>query len=327
MLIETFAALKNYWFYVGWYSDHPALYACHSSPVHARIIAALDEIGSTRAAAIVPQLIRSVPTDPDRALFPQNDDYETVVGRLIRRSARGNEVSESCLALLGDPSAKPAEDIKDALSTTHPAWGGHPGPENRAAQILSLTCRDRTDEPRVRAAFTCFRARPEEPISRTLGNPTWTPIRHWTLFYLARALGNLGDRASVDTLAAVLSDDLNEARHGRPDPSQPEIHLLHLDYTPCWRAAAAWALGEIADRRAQPALLRAVRNLDNAVDVRHAAARAFGKIAGPSDLAELNKLAADYPEISVRKVLQSACARLGGTKTEDSTLAQRSQSR
>ena len=311
-LLDTFAALKDYWHYVGWYSDHPALYACHSSPLHARIIAALDAIGSTRAAAIVPQLIRSVPTDPDRALFPQNDDYELLVGRLIRRSGRGNEVVENCLALLGDPTAKPTEDLNAALSKTHPAWGGHPGPENRSAQILSLTCRDKADEPRVRAAFARFRARPEEAISRTLGNPTWTPVRHWTLFYLARALGNLHDPASLDTLAAVLSDDLNEARHGRPDPSQPEIHLLQLDYTPCWRAASAWALGEIGERRARPALLGAVRNLTNATDVRHAAAEALGKLAEPSDLAELTKLAADYPEVSVRKVLQAACARIGG---------------
>jgi HEAT repeat protein len=367
-LIETFAALKDYWHYVGWYSDHPALYACHSSPVHARIIEALDALGSTRAAGIVPQLIRSVPTDPDRGLFLQNDDYETLVGRLIRRSGRGGEVVEACLALLGDPVAAgvppaveperlarrgssadldhgglsnpsvraagrtpstaggtPAatDDLKAALSTTHPAWGGHPGPENRSAQILSLTCRDTAAEPRIRAAFARFRALPEEPINRTLGNPTWTPVRHWTLFYLARALGNLRDRASVNTLAAVLSDDLNEARHGRPDPSQPLIHLLHLDYTPCWRAAAAWALGEIGDRRARPALLGGVRNLDNATDVRHAAATALGKVAVPSDLAELNKLAVDYPEVSVRKVLQAACARIGGTEGGGAKLARR----
>ena len=322
-LVKTFAALKDYWHYVGWYSDHPALYACHSSPVHARLIEALEAIGSSRAASIVPQLIRSVPTDPDRGLFPQNDDYETLVGRLIRRSGRGPEVVETCLTLLGDPLGKTAEDIKAAVSITHPAWGGHPGPENRAAQILSLACRDTASEPRVRAAFARFRALPEEPISRTLGNPTWTPIRHWTLFYLARALGNLADRASVDTLTAVLSDDLNEARHGRPDPSEPEIHLLHLEYTPCWRAAAAWALGEIGDRRAQPALLGAVRNLDNATDVRHAAATALGKIAEASDLAELTKLAADYPEVSVRKVLRAACARIGGTEEEGADLARK----
>ncbi|MBI5802019.1 MAG: HEAT repeat domain-containing protein [Verrucomicrobia bacterium] len=307
VLLETFASMKDYWHYVGWYSDHPALYACHSSPVHARIIEALDRIGSTRAAGIIPQLIRSVPTDPDRGLFLQNDDYETLAGRLIRRSGRGPEVIESCLALLGDPLAKPAQDVKSALSTTHPAWGGHPGPENRAAQILSLTCRDSSSEPRVRVAFERFRALPEEPIKRELGNPTWTPVRHWTLFYLARALGNLHDPASVGALTAVLADNLNEARHGRPDPATPEIHFLHLDYTPCWRAAAAWALGQIRDRRAVPALLGAVRNRDNATDVRHAAARALGQLSDSASVPALRELAAIEPEVSTRRALLSAC--------------------
>lgn len=110
-----------------------------------------------------------------------------------------------------------------------------------------------------------------------------------------------------------------------PDPSQPEIHLLHLDYTPCWRAAAAWALGEIGDRRACPVLLGTVRNLDNATDVRHAAAKALGKVAVPSDLAELDKLAADYPEVSVRKTLQAASDRIVGTTKADQKLARRDQ--
>lgn len=307
-LLEAFAAARDYWDYVGWYSDHPALYACHSSPIHARLIEALDRLGSTRAAAIVPQLIRSVPTDPDRGLFPQNDEYELLVGRLIRRSGRGPEVIETSLALLGDPTAKASPDLKAALSTTHPAWGGHPGPENRSAQILSLVCRDRGTEPRVRAAFSRYRGMPEEPVRRELGNPTWTPVRHWTLFYLARTLGNLRADASVGTLTAALDDSLNEARHGRPDPAEPTIHLLQLDYTPCWRAAAAWALGQIGAPGAVPALLGAVRNLDNAPDVRHAAARALGSAGRPANLAEVRQLAAGYPEVSTRRALQLAGA-------------------
>lgn len=312
VLLDTFGALKDYWQYVGWYSDHPALYACHSSPLHARLIEALDAIGSTRCGQIVPQLIRSVPTDPDRGLFLANDDYEILVGRLIRRSQRASDVLETCLALLGDSDAKRSMDIEEALSTTHPAWAGHPGPANRAAHILSLLCRDRTMEPRIRAAFVRYWEMPEELIERGLGNPTWTPVRHWTLFYLGRALGNLKEGASVDELVRVLSDDLNEARHGRPDPSEPEIHLLQFEYTPCWRAAAAWALGEIGDARAFQALLGAVRNLDNAVDVRHAAAVALGKVSGEREKAEINQLARDYPEVSVRKALQKSGARTRG---------------
>jgi len=331
-LLETFAALKPYWEYVGWYSDHPALYACHSSPLHARIIEALDLMESSRAAAIVPQLICSVPTDPDRALFLDNDDYETLVGRLIRRSGRGNEVVETCLAILGDAESKPQSEIKKSISTTHAAWAGHPGPENRAALILSLDCRNKKAEPKIRAAFARFQAmrekaverkstgtepaQPEfdastsEVVRRGLDNPVWTPVRQWVLFYLGRTLGELGDRASVDTLAAALRDDLNEARFGRPDPSQPEIHFLQLEYTPCWRAAAAWALGKIADRRAAPVLFNAVRNLENSTDVRHAAAKSLEQIADPSTLPDLQKLAANYPEVSPRHSLQAACAKI-----------------
>jgi hypothetical protein len=294
---------------VGWYSDHPALYACHASPIHGRILAELDSMGSTNLAALVPAMLRSVPTDPDRALFPDNDDYETCVGRLIRRSGRGSEVIETCLALLEDRKASASEPIRAALATTHPAWAGHPGPENRAAQILSLACRDGAYAARVNSAFERYVARPEEPVKRALGNPDWTPIRHWVLFYLARTLGQLGDRASVETLAAVLRDDLNEARHGRPDPSTPEIHFLHLDYTPCWRAASAWALGRIGDERAVPALIGAVRRMENAVDVRHSAAVALGRLIGPELAPEVRRLARDYPEVSTRRALQAACSR------------------
>jgi len=311
-LLDAFARLKDYWHYVGWYSDHPALYACHNCPLHARIIEALDGLGSVRAGPIVPQLIRSVPTDPDRALFPENDDYETLMGRVVRRSGRGDELVETCLALLGDPLAKPSEELKQAVSTTFAAWAGTPAPDNRAAQVLSAVCRDRKYEPRVRAAYERYRARPEDPISRPLGNPDWIPQRHWVLFFLGRALGNLGSGDSVPTLLASLAAELNEARHGRPDPSEPNIHFLQLEYTPCWRATAAWALGHVGDRQAVPVLLSVAGDLRNATDVRHAAAEALGRLADPACHAALEELARQYPEHSVRRALLRASARASG---------------
>jgi HEAT repeat protein len=227
---------------------------------------------------------------------------------VILRSGRGDETIETCLALLGDTEAKAAEDIKSALSGAFGAWAGKPAPDNRAAQILSAVCRDAKYEPRVRAVYERYRAMPEDPINRPLGNPSWIPQRHWVLFYLGRALGNLGDPQSVETLCASLAPELNEARHGRPDPSEPNIHFLQLEYTPCWRASAAWALGRISDRRAAPVLLEVVDNLDNATDTRHAAAEALGVIADPASLEAIEKLAADYPEVSTRRALQQALA-------------------
>jgi HEAT repeat protein len=311
-LIDAFAQLGHYRDYVGWYSDHSALYACHSSPVHARVIESLNRIGSTAAGSIVPHLIRSVPTDPDRGLFLETDTYELLVGRLIRRSGRADEVIATCLALLGDPAAKATGELQQAMELTFNAWAGKPSVENRAAQILSAVCRDRRYEPTVRAAYERYRAMPEELPDRTLGaQKVWhvtMPQRHWVLFFLGRTLGNLGDPAAVETLLKSLAPELHEARHGRPDPAAPNVHLLQLDPTPCWRGAAAWALGRIGDRRATDTLLAVVADMNNAVDTRYAAAKALGGIANPKSIPAIRSLAEHYTEVSTRKALLESLA-------------------
>jgi len=81
------------------------------------------------------------------------------------------------------------------------------------------------------------------------------------------------------------------------------VLFLHNDLTPCWRAAAAWALGRIGDARATPALLKVIGDLKNAPDTRHTAAEAMGRLADASSATTINKLAADYPEISTRRTL------------------------
>lgn len=317
-LLELFPRLPDYPNHTRWYGDHDALIACHAAPVHYFIAEALDAMGSTRAGGIVPHLIRSLPTDVDRALFLENDDCETLIGRVIRRSGREAAVVETCLATLGDQKATPDPDIAAALAATHQAWGGKPDPENRAAQVLSLVCRDREYEPRVRAALERYQARTDD-VARVFdtGIPVVTklPVKHWVCFFLARTLGQLGDPGSVDDLIATLARSPAEAASGRPDPLGPGVLFLHNDLTPCWRAAVAWALGRIGDARAVPVLLGVVRDLENATDTRHAAAEALGRIASPASLGALRKLAADYPEVSTRRALLQACAALDASGT------------
>jgi HEAT repeat protein len=79
--------------------------------------------------------------------------------------------------------------------------------------------------------------------------------------------------------------------------------FLHNDLTPCWRAAAAWALGRIGAARATPTLLKVIGDMKNALDTRHAAAEAMGRIADTKSAAMIRKLAADYPEVSTRRTL------------------------
>ena len=314
-LTTALGRLQDYFYYVGWYGDHSALYACHASPVHYLIAEALDQMGSKPAGEILAPLIRSVPTDPDRALLLGNDDCETLVGRLIRRNGAESLVVETCLSLLGDPSAARDKTIAQAISTTYQAWAGKPDPENRAAHILSLTCRDRKFEARIRAAFDRYRAKNVDiPRVFDTGIPVVTalPVKNWVCFFLARSLGNLADPRSVPSLVAALEGSPTEAAAGRPDPLGPGVLFIHNDLTPCWRAAAAWGLGQIGDRRAATALLKVIGNLDNAPDTRYAAAAALAHIADPSSLAALQQLAKDYPEVSTRKALLRACVETAG---------------
>ncbi len=319
-LVRAFAGLEDYPRYTYWYGDHEALMACHASPVHYFIIEALDAMGSTRAGGIVPHLIRSVPTDPDRALLLPSDDYETLTGRVIRRCGLEAQVVETCLAILGDKNATKAPKIEAAIRLTHRAWGGDPGPENRAAQTLSLVCRDREYEPRIRAAFERYSRQPTTiPRVFDKGIPVVLelPKKHWVCFYVARALGNLADERSTDTLIAAVRDEPTEAATGRPDPLGPGVLFLHNDLTPCWRAAAAWALGEIGSRRAVRPLLDVVADLENAVDTRHAAASALKRIADRSSLEPIRALAAEYPEVSTRRALLEACEALSPSSEDE----------
>jgi hypothetical protein len=302
-LVKAMGELGDYPAYTLWYGDHPALMACHASPIHYLIIEALDAMGSTKAP--VAKMIESVPTDFDRALLPENDDCEDLTGRVIRRAGAEAAVVETCLAILGDVAAKVTPEIDAALKKVHGAWGGKPTPEIRAAQILSLACRDAKYEPRVRAAFERYREKPND-IKRVFdtGIPVVNalPTRHWVCFFLARLLGNLAQPASVDTLVASLEKFAPEFADGSPDPLGPGVLFLHNDLTPCWRGAAAWALGRIGDKRCVPALFRVTGDFKNAPEVRNAAARALSRLGAQE---KMRQLAPNYPDVSTRRVLLS----------------------
>jgi len=57
-------------------------------------------------------------------------------------------------------------------------------------------------------------------------------------------------------------------------------------------------------------LLKTIANLDNAVDTRHAAAVALRELDDVRSHERIRTLAAEYPEVSTRRVLQEALLRL-----------------
>ena len=297
-LLEAFGRLGDFWRYTYHTGDHDWLMGCHASVVHFRIIEALDQMGSTRGGGVAEAMCRSIPIDTDRGLLLETDTYEKVTARVLHRAGVADAMVETCLAVLGDARAAGRDRWRAAVTASPPARSvGALSPEARAAQVLSILCLDPAPAPRVRAAFDRYRA---AKTSRK---------RSWVCFFLARALGKVRDGGSVDSLIAALEGDATEASFGRPDP--PNV-FLHDAMTPCYRAAAADALGRIGDRRAGKALLAAVRDFDNAVDVRHAAAGALARLADPALLPELRKLARGYPEVTMRRALRQAEARSRG---------------
>jgi len=300
-LIDTFPTLGDFWYYTFRAADHDWLMGSHSSPLHHRILEALDAIGSRDLAAIVLHILRSVPIDSDRGILLENDGYETLVSRLVQRSGQARAVIETCLAVLGDPDAKADEGLKAAVTASPPATSTKPlCPESRAAHIASVVCLDRRFAPRLRAAFERYRA--TKPSRK----------RSWTCFFLARTLGKVRDRGSVDALLAAVEKDPTEVSQGLEMPPNVFIYKAMI---PFHRAAAAYALGRTGDTRAAGALMKAVADFDNALDVRHSAAQALAMLCEPPHLTALEKLAADYPEVATRRILLRACRQAKARKT------------
>lgn len=96
---------------------------------------------------------------------------------------------------------------------------------------------------------------------------------------------------------------------GSPAPDTVWVGMLQEDNTPCYRAAAAYALGRIGKRSATDVLMKILGNMDNALDVRHASAIALRRIADDSKAQAIARLAADYPDVSVKQVLLSMSRR------------------
>ena len=294
-LVQAAPKLLDFWQYTFWCGDHSWLMGCHSSPIHYRILEALDRAQTANIDAAVATILKSVPIDTDRALLYETDSYENLTARVVARSNLSRDILETCLAVLGDPDAKAADNLKDAVTASPPALSVLPqDPNSRAAQIASVICLDAEYAGRFRTVFNRWRAMPP------------SRARSWVCFFMARLLGRLGGQENIDTLVAALENDATEASFGYEDP--PNV-FVYKAMTPFYRAAAADALGRIDSPRAVDVLIKTLTNYDNAVSVRNAAAEALLRLSKYAPADRLEAIAEAYPEISTQRILLEASRR------------------
>ncbi len=295
-ILATFAKMGNFENHVFHTGDHGWLKSAQASPIYFRMLEALDRADSTAAGPLVNSLVISIPSDKDRGLLYELDSYEKLVARVITKSGRMSDVVEACFAVLGEPSKTEVgnsqidPELKAAVSKA-PHNEGHirkHSAQARAAQVMSVVCTDVKYAERIRAVLEKYRA----------DGPSET--RSWACFMLTRCLGRLGDARSIDVLVDMLDNDPTETALGL---NPPPTHIIYKAWRPFHRPAAAWSLGELKAKKGVPALLKAVQDLDNASSTRQQAAIALGKIADKSTLAELKKIAEEYPELMTRRAL------------------------
>ena len=300
-IIATMPKLGNFESHVMHTGDHGWLRSAQASPIYFRMLEALDRMESKGAGPHVGSIVQSIPSDKDRGLLYELDSYEKLVGRVIERSGRMEDVVEACLAVLDEQEAAGANQadpkLKEAVSAA-PHNEGHirrHSAQARAAQVLSVVCTDVKYADRIRAVLEKYRA----------DGPSET--RSWCCFMLTRSLGRLGDPGSIDLFIEMLENDPTETSLGL---NPPPTHIIYKAWRPFYRPAAAWSLGELKAQQAVPVLMEVVQDLDNASSTREQAAIALGKIADKSILAQLTKIAEEYPELMTRRALLESVAKM-----------------
>jgi HEAT repeat protein len=298
-ILASLGRLANFESHVMFTGDHGWLRSAQASAVYFRMLEALDRMKSTGAGPHTAKIVESIPSDKDRGLLYELDTYEKLVGRVIERSGTMNDVVAACFAVLGEPSTRRMDQVSSALKAAvskAPHNEKHirkHSAQSRAAQVLSIVCNDAAYADRIRAVLLTYRAQ----------KPSET--RSWTCFMLTRALGRLGDTASIDLFIEMLVKDPTEASLGL---NPPPAHIIYKAWRPFHRPAAAWSLGQLKAKKAVPALLAVLQDLDNASSTREQAAIALGRISDTSVRGKMREIAEEYPEVTTRRALLEAVA-------------------
>ena len=311
VLLQQFPDLRTFWHYNLALGDQGGGWGDYlsCSPVHYRFLEAFDAMGTKLPESVIWTLTLSLHLGFDQPLLLERDTYETMLARAAQRSGCLDTILDSCFAMLNVEKGAISEQFKKLLlhqvtSQHYPQMHGKHVAftvPQRIAHILSVLGIRPQDAPRYKNAFEKYRKRYLEIRKDYRGLETGACA--WICYYSLETLGRLECADAQKTFLMALMDP-PEAVDGLPAATAPTAHFAT---TPHYRVAAAFGLGQTGKHEAVGALLEAVKNFDNALEVRHTAATALVKLCDGRDLEVLRAAADSYPEVHTRRVLLTAC--------------------
>ncbi len=174
-------------------------------------------------------------------------------------------------------------------------------PDESAALLLPLLA-DKIPFVRQETAYALGMTRSKSavtPLTTLLGLEKDSGVRA----AVAVSLGQVGDETAVVSLALLLAPDISATTTKKKKSSNQENEFV--------MRAAARSLGQIGSRSGVPALMAALQNEGNAMDIRRAAAVALGLIGAPEAVPALRSLLTStdpYLSLAAQESLQRIAA-------------------
>ena len=244
-------------------------------------------------AFFAPEVNASFQGNSDRSLTPLQLEIEKQRNRLNSIEVEERRDAIARLGALHHPEASRAAlaGLKDSAAIVRVTAAGavlYLPSEESATSLLPLL-NDKDEFVRQETAYVLGKTR-SRTAAASLVELLTREKKDGVRGAIVVALGDIGDEASVVTLAQVLRPDLAAASAKKRSKKKENLLVLR---------AAAHSLGQIKNRAAVPALLAALQDQEEENDVRREAAVALGLIGDKSALPALNGLSsADDPYLS-----------------------------
>lgn len=236
---------------------------------------------------IAPLIMANLPGDHDTFLL-----YEPEVGHLLTRyllemSGLRQEACEHAFELLGQPRRV----LKSQEVRQWPRFG-----TGRIATWLPAVCTEKADLPRLIAL---------------LGHKDG-----WVRLNAAKTLAWIGDKRAIEPIAKTLAEAKAEAEYGYTGTFKDEEYA---DPAPRWREGLIRALGLLGAHKHTDLITGILEDEGSVLEVRHAAAEALADLGNKRAQLALKRAAAENPFHSIRLVARDAPDILGYSSGETVT--------